>query len=189
VYSTINRLGVGVDATFFELHSDQVNVNGQTGFAGYLETRGEYSRHFDLIYAIGVFNHQLDIQEFESDQVIESNLLGAQAKLLIAWRPLQNEFITIEAGPGIMINGEFKIDDADEQRLVGTTSPIVASEFQETNPINLNGIVGLSAGINNVRLTAHYHYAFLDALNAQSVAGSDVDGNISFLTAGLRIYF
>ncbi|AZQ43144.1 hypothetical protein [Nonlabens ponticola] len=188
-YSSINRLGIGADATFLQLESDQVNIESETGFAGYLETRGDFNRYFDMVYSVGIFNHKFNVEEFQSTETIDMSVIGAEVKLLLAWRVFGSPYFTIEAGPAVMVNGEFKIDDSDLSRFVGTTDPILVSEFEKTNPININAVGGFSAGINNVRITAHYHYAFLDSLDSQTVSGSDVDGKLSYVSAGLRLYF
>jgi hypothetical protein len=59
--ANINRLGIGADATFLQLDSEAVNSNTNTGFAGYLESRGEMSRSFDVIYSIGIFNLNIEL--------------------------------------------------------------------------------------------------------------------------------
>ena len=187
--ANINRLGLGADATFLQLDSDQVASKTSTGYAGYLETRGDFSRYFDVVYSIGIFNHNIELEEFASSDFIEASMLGAEVKLLFAFRPFETEYFTIEAGPAIMLNGEFKFDDVDSDRLVGADLPITITEFEKTNPINFNGIAGFSAGTNNIRVTAHYHYAFFDALDSVDTLGNEVDGKLSYVSAGLRFYF
>ncbi len=187
--SKINRLGVGADATFLQLESNAINSEAKLGYAGSLETRGELSRNFDIIYAIGIFNHNLLLEEFATPDLIEASMLGAEVKLLFAYRPFKNEYITIEAGPALMLNGEFKLDDVDKSRFIGSEVSVSLEEFQKTNPINLNGVIGLSAGTNTIRVTAHYHYAFFDALDSVDTTGKELEGKLSYLSAGLRFYF
>lgn len=187
--SKINRLGLGADATFLQLESDAVNVQTEIGYAGYLETRGEFSRFFDVIYSVGIFNHNIKLEEFATPELIDASMLGAEIKFLFAFRPFLNEYLTIEAGPAFLLNGEFKIDDADKSRFIGAEVPVLLEEFQNTNPINLNGVVGISIGTNNIRATAHYHYAFFNALDSVDTTGQELEGNLSYLSAGLRFYF
>jgi hypothetical protein len=187
--ANINRLGIGADATFLQLDSEAVNSNTNTGFAGYLESRGEMSRSFDVIYSIGIFNHNIELEEFSATEFIEASMLGAEVKFLFAFRPLMNEYFTIEAGPAFMLNGEFKIDEADRSRFIGTEVPVSLEEFEKTNPINLNGVAGFSAGTKNIRVTAHYHYAFFDVLDSVDTTGAELEGTLSYLSAGLRFYF
>ncbi|PRP67761.1 hypothetical protein [Nonlabens agnitus] len=187
--SKINRLGLGADATFLQLDSDQVASQTQIGYAGYFDTRGEFNRFFDVVYSIGIFNHNIDFEEFGTSQTISSSMLGAEIKLLAAFRPFQTEYFTLEAGPALMLNGEFKLDDVDSSKLVGTDVPVTLEEFEKTNPINLNGVVGFSAGTNGIRLTAHYHYALFDALDSVDTLGNELEGNLGYLSAGLRVYF
>ncbi len=187
--ASINRLGLGADATFLQLDSDAINSSSKIGFAGYLETRGDFSRSFDVIYSIGIFNHHIELEEFATNQTIDASMLGAEVKFLFAYRPFRSEYLTIEAGPAVMLNGEWNYDDEDNLSLLGSQTPIILEEFEKTNPINLNGVVGISVGTNTIRATAHYHYSFFDALDGVDTLGNELDGKLSYLSAGLRVYF
>ncbi len=188
-YTSINRLGAGVDITFAQIQSDAITSTAQVGYAGYLETRGEFRRSLDLIYSIGIFNHNMQIQEFATPATIDASMLGAQLKLLLALRPFKNDIFTIEAGPALLFNGELKFDDVDAARLAGDIDPIALSELEKTNPINLSGVLGFSLGTSNVRATAHYQYAFFNLLEGVDIANNDLQANLSSITAGLRFYF
>ena len=187
--SNITRLGIGGDVTYLQINSDHVLSRAATGYAGYLESRGELNRFLDVSYAIGIFKHKMEVQEFESEDNIEVGLLGAEIKFLAAFRPFAQKYVTLEGGPSFMLNGEFKIDEKDLERFTGSSNPILMKEFESTNPFNINGVVGASVGIDHFKIMAHYHYSFLDSLNSQDTLGNDIDGNFSFITAGLRIYF
>jgi len=56
-------------------------------------------------------------------------------------------------------------------------------------PVNLNGVIGFSAGARNFRATVHYHYSLVDSLTGTNLIGDDIDGNFSFLSVGARFYF
>lgn len=186
-----NRLGLGIDATMVQLASTDVKITSDTGFMGYLETRGNFRDDFDLIYAIGIFNNKFSTQELATQQDIDLSVIGVEFKFLLAWKLAQSDYFSLEVGPALMINGAYKLaDNRLEDALVGSfNAPIAVSEFQKTNPVNLNGIIGFSGGLRNVRLTAHYHYGFFNALSGTNVVGGELKGNSSFVSAGLRFYF
>ncbi|AGC76545.1 hypothetical protein LX97_01206 [Nonlabens dokdonensis] len=186
-----NRLGLGVDATFFNISSDDVEVTQGTGFSINFETRGDFRDDFDLIYSLGIFNHNFSVNEnFTGDQ-IDMSMLGVEIKFLLAWKIAQKDYFSIEAGPALQLNGELKIDNEDryEESFTGGLNPIQLKEFQNTMPVNLNGVVGFSGGVRNFRVTAHYHYSFVDALTGTNAADQDIDGNFSFISVGARFYF
>ncbi len=187
-YTSINRLGGGIDVTYAQLQSDALTTNNTIGYAGYLETRGEFSRFFDMVYSLGIFSHNMEIEEFATNNTIDASMLGAEIKLIFALRPFQSEYFTIEAGPAVLLTGELKFDDQDANRLAGYQSPITLAELEKTNPINLNGVIGFSAGTDHIRATLHYHYAFFNMLDSVDVYGNAVEGNLSYWSAGLRFY-
>ncbi|MEO9952240.1 hypothetical protein [Nonlabens sp.] len=191
-YSYNNRIGLGGDATFFNIDSDKVQVNQGTGWSASLETRGDFRDDFDMIYSIGIFNHNFSVNENITNDQIDMSVIGAEVKFLLAWKIAQSDFFSIEAGPALQLNGELKIDDEDRYEnsfTGGLVNPIILKDFQETSPINVNGIIGFSGGARNFRVTAHYHYSFIDALAGTTVSGDNIDGNFSFISVGGRLYF
>ncbi|WP_206052094.1 hypothetical protein [Nonlabens xiamenensis] len=186
-----NRLGLGADATFFQFSSPDVDVQGETGWSLNFETRGDFRDDFDLIYSLGIFNQQFSVQEQPTGDQIDMNMLGVEIKFLLAWKVAQSDYFSIEAGPALMLNGELKVkEDRYDEAVIGTAAqPVTMEEFQNTSPINLNGVIGFSGGTRNIRLTAHYHYAFFNALTGTNVGGEDLEGNFSYISAGLRFYF
>lgn len=190
-YSYNNRIGLGGDATFFNIDSDNVEVTQGTGWSASLETRGDFRDDFDMIYSIGIFNHNFSVNENITNDQIDMSVIGAEVKFLLAWKIAQSDFFSIEAGPAFQLNGELKIDNEDryENSFTGGLNPVVLKDFQETSPINVNGIIGFSGGARNFRVTAHYHYSFIDALAGTTVAGDNIDGKFSFISVGARLYF
>lgn len=186
-----NRLGLGGDATFFTISSDDVEVTQGTGWSFNFETRGDFRDDFDLIYSLGIFNHNFSVNENLTGDQIDMSMLGVEIKFLLAWKIAQSDYFSIEAGPALQLNGELKIDDEEryEESFTGGFNPIQLKEFQNTMPINVNGVVGFSGGVRNFRITAHYHYSFLDALTGTNAADQDIDGNFSFISVGARFYF
>ena len=186
--ANINRLGIGADVTFLQLDSDQVNTATALGYAGYLETRGEFNRSLDMIYSIAIFNHNLEVEEFSSDQLLETSLLGAKIKFLLAYRPFGTPILTLEAGPSATLNGEFKFDESQENLLVGSVNPVTVEEFKKTTSFNFGAVGGLSVGIDNFRIMAHYHYNFIDVLDGVDTLGNELEGKLSYVSAGFRLY-
>lgn len=189
-YSYNNKLGIGLDATFFSLTTDDVAVNGKVGWSAGLETRGDFRPYWDLIFGIHLFNNKFSVQESLTLDEIEMNVIGAEVKLLWAYKIANKDFLSIEAGPGVSFNGEFKVADRRyEESIINGSSAVAVSSFQETSPININGIIGLSGGTEKIRFSAHYHYAFLDVLNGKNAFSEELNGNMSYITTGVRLYF
>jgi hypothetical protein len=190
-YSYNNRTGLGGDATFFNIVSDDVKLSQGTGWSANFETRGNFRDDFDLIYSLGVFNHNFSVNENLTNDQIDMSMVGVELKFLLAWKILQSDYFSIEAGPALQLNGELKIGNEEQYQdsFTGELNPVALKEFQNTMPLNLNGVIGFSGGVRNFRVTVHYHYSFIDSLTGTNLAGDDIDGNFSFLSLGGRIYF
>ncbi|MFT5925577.1 MAG: hypothetical protein ACI9WL_000313 [Rubritalea sp.] len=190
-YSYNNRTGLGGDATFFNIVSDDVKVSQGAGWSVNFETRGNFRDDFDLIYSLGVFNHNFSVNEHLTNDQIDMSMVGVELKFLLAWKILQSDYFSIEAGPALQLNGELKIGNEEQYQdsFTGELDPVALKEFQNTMPLNLNGIIGFSGGVRNFRVTVHYHYSFIESLTGTNLAGDDIDGNFSFFSLGGRIYF
>lgn len=184
-----NKLGIGIDATFFNLQTEDVAVNGKVGWSAGLETRGRFRPSWDLIFGIHLFNNKFSVQEAITLDEIEMNVIGAEVKFLFAYKIANKNFLSLEAGPALSFNGEFKVNDRRYQESIITgTSAVTIESFQQTTPINANGIIGLSGGFEKLRFSIHYHYTFLDALNGKNFNSEELNGNMSYITAGVRLY-
>lgn len=189
-YSYNNRIGIGVDATFFNLQTEDVVVSGAVGWSAGLETRGDYRPYWDLIFGIHLFNHKFSVQEALTQDQIDMSVIGAEVKLLWAYNIANRDFLSLEVGPAVSFNGEFKLEnDKYEDSIIDGSGAVTVESFQQTSPINVNGIIGLSGGTEHIRLSAHYHYAFLDVLNGKNALSEELNGNMSYITAGVRLYF
>lgn len=185
-----NHLGIGIDATFFNLETNDVAVEGKVGWSAGLETIGSFRPYWDLIFGIHLFNNKFSVQEALTQDNIEMSVIGAEVKLLWAYKIENKDYLSLEIGPALSFNGEFKVEDSRyEESIIIGNSAVTVKSFQETTPFNLNGIVGLSGGTENVRFSVHYHYSFLDVLNGKNALSEELNGNMSYITAGVRLYF
>lgn len=186
-----NSVGLGGDATFFNIVSDDVNVSQGVGWSANFETRGDFRDDFDLIYSLGIFNHNFSVNEHLTNDQIDMSMVGVEIKFLLAWKIAQSDHFSLELGPALQLNGELKIANEEQyqESFIGELNQLALKEFQNTMPLNLNGIIGFSGGVRNFRVTAHYHYSFIDSLTGTKLAGDDIDGNFSFISVGARVYF
>lgn len=185
-----NSIGVGIDLTSFNLQTDDVAVTSKIGWAAGLETRGKFRPFADLIFGIQLFNNNFSVEEAISGEEINMSVIGAEVKFLYAAKPWRSDNFSFEIGPALSFNGEYKVEDARfEESIIAGESAVLVSSFQETTPINFTGIVGFSAGTRKIRFSAHYHYAFLDALNGKNAQSEELNGTMSYLSFGLRLYF
>lgn len=189
-YSYNNKIGVGIDATFFNLQSEDVAVNGKIGWSAGLENRSSYRPFIDFIFGIHLFNNKFSVQEAISLDEIEMNVIGAELKFLLAYKIANKNYLSLEAGPALSFNGEFKVANSnyDDSIITGPSAVTIAS-FQQTTPFNVNGIIGLSGGLEKIRVSIHYHYSFLDVLNGKNFNSEELNGNMGYVTAGVRYLF
>jgi hypothetical protein len=185
-----SRVGLGGRVTYFTISSSDVNVAQQAGWSANFETRGQFRDDFDLIYSIGIFSHHFAVNENVTNDQIDMSVVGVEIKFLLAWKIAQSDHFSMEIGPALQLNGELKIGDEDQyqESFTGGLNPVALKQFQNTMPLNLNGVVGFSGGVRNFRVSVHYHYSFLDALTGTNLAGKNINGHFSFVSLGAMVY-
>lgn len=188
--STDNRLGVGVEGTYFAIANPEVQVTGKLGWAAGVESRGPIHPDWDLAIGMQFFSHAFSVREALTMDEIEMRIIGAQVKLLFAYQPLRSDFLSLELGTAISFNGELKVRELDyESSIIDGDGAVVMQSFQQTSPMNIYTITGISLGSTKTRFVANYNYALLDGLNGKNASSEDLNGNMSHLSLGMRYYF
>ena len=195
-----NRLGVTGGFNLFDINTSDLITSQESGFMAGFTTRGSFRNQFDLIYGISFFNNKVGIQGFlpsnSQGQFQRQNLkytiqavqLNFQASLNIIRHHLSLEF-----GPVLNVNGKMNLDkDEFENYTIEGYNTIKASDIEDISKVNVRVLGGLTAGLENFRLTAHYQYGvtnMLKNLNDKELEFSDFKGNSSALVFGAVIYF
>jgi len=198
-----NMFGLKVGATHFDIQTSNFITTPGIGFIGGLATRGDFYNNMDIQFGINIANNKLEIQGRElgttTPIAIDYGLLNAQVHLLFGYkiignnRNMQSKFkLTAEFGPVLQVNSKMKLSDKDQEEFIIEKANITAKELTDINPININGLVGLSIGVERLRIFGHYQYGFNNFLNKlNDIEGNNENfkGHISMFQFGVLVYF
>ena len=118
-------------------------------------------------------------------QAVQVNFLGSLN--------IVKHHLSIELGPVLNVNGKMKVDsDRFDNYIISGYNNLRASDLEDISKVNLRVLGGITAGLENFRLTAQYQYGLtnmLKNLNDKELEFSDFDGKSSTLVFGAIVYF
>ena len=195
-----NRLGVTGGFNLFDINTSDLITSQEGGFMAGFTTRGSFRNQFDLIYGLTFFNNRIGIEGFgltaegtpTDRQPIKYTIQAVQVNFLGSLNIVKHH-LSIELGPVLNVNGKMKVDsDRFDNYIISGYNNLRASDLEDISKVNLRVLGGITAGLENFRLTAQYQYGLtnmLKNLNDKELEFSDFDGKSSTLVFGAIVYF
>lgn len=204
-YGDYNRIGIYGGYTFFDVTTSDFNTQQREGFIAGFTTRGAFYNDFDLVYGINFANSQVGVLGSEvipslgingrqviNTQYIDYTIQSAQLTLLGSYNIIMHH-LSIEAGPILNVNGKLKLDSNQfEDFVIDGYDQLRADEIQDISKVNLHLAGGISAGIEQFRVSAQYQYGVtntLNSLNDNNLENSNFDGHSSLISFAATFYF
>lgn len=195
-----NRLGLQAGINNFNIHTGNFEVKGGTSWTVGFTTRANYYNDFQVIYGISFFDFNAKVQGREkiedpvADRELEYNMTGVQANFMGSYKVISN-YLSIEAGPVIQVNGKFE-PRQDKEFFYVEEYDIVSTDIENVSTFNFNMAAGISGGFETFKFFAQYQYGlnnFLGGLNDEGLEGvdpraRDFSGNLSIITAGVIVF-
>ena len=171
-FEEYNLLGLNGGLTFFDIDTPNFLTKQRTGFVGGLTTRGTFYGGFDLIYGVNFVSNQIAILSSDAslptnpDRYIEYGIQGVQITFLASFNVIRHH-LTLEAGPILSVTGKMNLkNDNYGDYIIAGYETLKASDIEQISKVNFNVQGGLSTGVRNVRLSAHYQYGVTNTFNA-----------------------
>jgi hypothetical protein len=195
-YNDYNFLGIQGGITLFDIQTDDLVTQQQTGFTAGFTTRGAFRNDFDLIYGLNFQSSSVGVEGSNflgtDTQNISYTIQGAQINFLGSYN-IVVKHLSVEFGPIFDVNGKMKLDnDKYEDYILSGYSTITAKDIQEISRFNVRLAGGLTAGLEHFRISAQYQYGvtnMLGKLNDRGLENKDFKGNSSTIVVMGVIYF
>lgn len=195
-YDSYNFLGIQAGITLFDIHTEDLVTNQQTGFTAGFTTRGAFRNDFDLIYGLSFQSASIGVEsrrlQDTNSQNIGYTVQGVQINLLGSYNII-SKHLSIEFGPVVNINGKLKLDDDKFKDLIlSGYETLSAKDIQDISRFNVHLAGGLTAGLEHFRIYGQYQYGLtnmLGKLNDKDLENKDFKGNSSTIIFGAVIYF
>lgn len=196
-YQYYNRLGFQGGFTLFDISTSDLNTKQGTGFIFGFTTRGSFYNKFDLIYGMNFLNNKIEILGRNAENSLETQnidytIQGVQVTFLGSYNIVRHH-LSLEAGPILNINGKMKLDSNKfEEYILDGYNELKAEEIQDISKINFHLAGGLTAGLENFRISAQYQYGvtnMLNKLNDKNLESTNFKGNSTTIVLLAVMYF
>ena len=201
-YRITNGIAITGAITNFNITTDNFNTEQDTGFlGGLIATVDIPNRWYNVSFGMQLSENHLKIEgrsgALTNDiTFIEYKLFTAQVALLAHVKLIEN-YITFDIGPMLQYNGKLELrDKGQENYYINNYGNLTASDISDISKFNINGAIGLSAGLDFIKLKAQYIYGFtnilkkLDTQNLDTLGGNTrFKGNQSMLVLGAIVSF
>ena len=201
-YRIQNNVGIAGGLTQFDLITDNFETKKGNGWMlGISATVDLPNKWYNLSYILQLTQNPFEIETRTNNTNPESTL--TEYKLftahvgLIGHLKLIGNNITIDAGPLLQYNSNLELQDNKHQDyFIQNYTNLQAREIEDISNFNVNGMIGVTAGFDHFKITAHYVYGFLNTLkklddqNLDTTGGlSSFEGNTSLLMFGIAVFF
>lgn len=193
-YGGYNHLGINGGISIYNITTPNFETESGTGFVAGFTTRGEFYGSFDILYGISFSNSELGIKASNAlnTQFVDYQIQGVQLNVLGSYNIIRNH-LSIEAGPVLNVNGKMNLkSESFEDYIIDGYTTIRTQDIQDISTFNVHAVGGIMAGIENVRLSAHYQYGInnvFNSLNDKNLEESNFKGNSSNVVLAIYVYF
>ncbi len=194
------NIGIGVYGGFtsFGISTDNFeSSNGIGWLAGMAATVDIPNKWYNLSYNIQLSESSMRVAGQQAlgqpSEDLDFNLFIAQIAL-IGHLKLIGSNLTLDAGPMLQYNSNLELqDETKSSYFLDAQGVLTANNISDISRFNVNGTIGLSAGIDFVKVRAQYIYGFTNILNRlndnNQIQGIDFKGNQNMLVLSVMCVF
>ncbi|MFN3752765.1 PorT family protein [Flavobacterium sp.] len=188
-YRDSNMIGITLGLNQFNLKTSDFETKPGDGWNIGLSMRGNAFNDWDAIYGLQFSEYNFKVMTLnQSMNERETNLKLSCANITfqLSYKFIENH-LSVEFGPMVQINGKLAIEETDEDNILQNTEEIYpVKNLTDISNFTVYPVVGLTAGVRNVRLNVTYQYGLNNML---SKTEGGFKGNASVLNGNVIFYF
>lgn len=197
----VNGIGISGGITQFDVQTDNFETKAGNGWAATGSATVDIPhKWYNMSYMIQLAENNVGIAAssplMTNEEFLDYKIFTAQIALLMHVKII-GPYLTFDIGPMLQYNGEMELKDDDKENyIIKNYDNLLAKDITDISKFNIDGTVGLSAGISHFRVKAAYIYGFLNTFNKLNDSNLDVGtntnkfkGNQSMFVFSLMISF
>lgn len=171
-YSIKNGFSLGGGISFFNIKTDNFTTSQGTGFIATMFTTVDIPhKWYNASFGMQISENKFNILGTPNEnggtyEDIEYKLMAVQLGFLMHAKIIDSN-LTLDIGPQLQYNGDLSLSNAQQESLYisgHSQNSLGAEDITELSKFNLNGTVGITAGIGPLKVKAQYIYGFLNTL-------------------------
>ncbi|MDC8005096.1 hypothetical protein POV27_13620 [Aureisphaera galaxeae] len=183
-----NHLGLQGGFTFFDIDTDNFTTTQGNGYMMGFTTRGSFYNAFDLIYGINFVQNEVQIlgrdlnntQQGFFEQEIDYTIQSAQINILGSFN-IVHKHLSLEFGPILNVNGKMKLKQEEfEGFILDGYETLEAKDIQNISRVHFFVAGGITAGLENFRLSAQYQYGVTNIFQRLNDSEDINEPNVNF---------
>ena len=190
-----NRIGIGAGLTQMNNYTSNFEITPESGWIGGLSVRGNYYNDWQMSFGMFFTDSNFSIPSQNGFlQGKTSFKMSAVQIYIVPSYVVVEDYLNLEFGPVLQVNGKLGIDKNDETNLLLDQPGLIAKDIIDVSKINANFYVGINGGIKNVRARIGYQYGvtnfFGNLKNNEAVklSAEKLKGNIGLISGQITIY-
>jgi hypothetical protein len=187
-YRDSNMIGITLGLNQFNLKTSDFETKPGDGWNIGLSMRGNAFNDCDAIYGLQFSEYNFTVATL-SQALIEREtkykLSCANVTFQLSYKFIENH-LSVEFGPMVQVNGKLAIQETDEDYIVKGNPTVSAKDLTDISNVTIYPVVGLTAGVRNVRLNVTYQYGINNMLGK---IDGDFKGNASVVNGNIIFYF
>lgn len=182
-YNIVNGFGIMAGVSLYDIKTDNFTTKQGTGFAGGMSATLDLPhKGYTVSYGMQLSDNNIEISGRMTDDVAGNEML--EYKLLVVQlgfyyhKKILGDNLTIDLGPQLQYNSKLELKDENKEGyFINGYDSLTAKEIEGISQFNVNGMVGVSAGIGAFKIRAQYIYGFLNILDKLNDKNLNVGNN------------
>ncbi len=167
----VNGIGISGGLTQFDFQTDNFETKAGNGWAiAGSATVDLPHKWYNMSYMIQIAENNFGIAAspipLGPEEFLDYKIFTAQISLLMHVK-LIGPYLTLDLGPMLQYNSELELKDSNKENyfVKNYDDLLLAKDITDISRFNIDGTVGISAGISHFRIKAAYIYGFLNSFN------------------------
>lgn len=167
----VNGIGISGGLTQFDFQTDNFETKAGNGWAiAGSATVDLPHKWYNMSYMIQIAENNFGIAAspipLGPEEFLDYKIFTAQISLLMHVK-LIGPYLTLDLGPMLQYNSELELKDSNKENyfIKNYDDLLLAKDITDISRFNIDGTVGISAGISHFRIKAAYIYGFLNSFN------------------------
>ena len=162
-----NHIGISGGVTQTNVITSNFNTTPEMGWIAGLSVRGNfYNDKWSMIYGMQFTDSNFSVETTNillQNEQAKYKLSGAQIRIIGSYH-LVKDYLALDFGPVLQVNGKLKLDDKYKNNIINKTT-LLAKDIEDITKINGNFYIGLSGGSKIIRASVFYQYGLNNILN------------------------
>jgi hypothetical protein len=183
-----NMIGITLGLNQFSVSSSDFESKPGTGWNVGLSMRGNFYNDWDALYGIQFSEYNFKVETLNltlNDRETNFKLPCANITFQLSYKLIENH-LSFEFGPMVQINGKLQVEKTEEDYLIKGDEETTAKDMTKISNFNFYPLIGVTAGVRNVRLNVSYQYGINNMLGKTEAGYS---GHASVINGNIIFYF